>query len=138
MCIVGLCYQRYRKEVDVADLQVRQNGRDGEPNIAPSSETSTLLPSNSSLPDFVVDNVRRRSSQVAIDQAFCPRNEANRRSSVEILDCTYPFETRDEMRIRNRLWKDKKEWNDVLQGSQTAAGGQFLFSDTDFDSSIHF
>jgi hypothetical protein len=97
MCILALWYQSHvvqRRE------KATQEAADAE-----SSERTELL--RSSGPE------RRRSSVMEIGQEFSGQNEANRKSSAEIMGVPCPFDTIEENKIRQKLWNDKKQWDEI-------------------------
>lgn len=77
---------------------------DKEEEILPS-ETSTLLGSSV--------KTRRRSTISECSQAFSREFEVNRRASMEANGIPNPFETNDEIRLREKLWQDKQEWEQL-------------------------
>ena len=56
---------------------------------------------------------KRRSTALEIAQEFSRRTEANRRQSVEIMGVACPYESSDEHNLREKMWHDKKEWDEI-------------------------
>ena len=80
-----------------------------EDEEAPVTETTKLFASKRA------SRQRRKSSIVEINQCFSTKYERDRRSSVEANGIINPFETRDEIILRNELLEDKKEWDELTR-----------------------
>jgi len=79
----------------------------GEEKDAATSETSKLLSRSKAKKNVP------RSSQIEISEAFSRASEVTRRQSVECNGTTNPFDTKYEKELRDRLWKDKMEWDEI-------------------------
>mmetsp|Transcript_13619 Transcript_13619/g.29637 ORF Transcript_13619/g.29637 Transcript_13619/m.29637 type:complete len:345 (+) Transcript_13619:600-1634(+) len=103
--IIGLVYEEIilgKNELGFSSDKMKGQ-EEGE---APVTEESQLLA------DKKVGR-RRRSSVAEINQAFSTQYEVDRRHSVEANGIINPFETRDEIKLRETLLKDKKEWEEL-------------------------
>ena len=87
-----------------------------ETEDVPKTESSALLSGANTVN-------RRRSSIVTIDQSLSTRYEMDRRASVEAYGIINPGETRDEINLREKLLRDKREWEEIAKFiSETGEG----------------
>ena len=91
----------YRKEQ-------QQLKRAAEEKGTVATEATGLLPPTGRARD------RRRSSVIAIDQAFSRQSEVNKRISGQIMGFT-SFETKDEKEFNQKLHDDLTEWEELAQ-----------------------
>mmetsp|Transcript_39941 Transcript_39941/g.71986 ORF Transcript_39941/g.71986 Transcript_39941/m.71986 type:complete len:537 (-) Transcript_39941:90-1700(-) len=105
--IIGLLYE----EVILGknELRLYEDESNADLDDAPATETSKLM-----LGGKGVGN-RRRSSIVEINQELSTQYEVDRRLSVEVNGIINPFETRDEIKLRDNLLQDKKEWEELKE-----------------------
>ncbi|KAL3787443.1 hypothetical protein ACHAW5_008981 [Stephanodiscus triporus] len=89
--------------------EVKPDKIEVEEEETPETETFALLAGKT------VSNIRRRSSVITIDQSLSARYEINRRASVEAFGMMNPCETRDEINLHEKLLRDKREWEEILE-----------------------
>lgn len=107
--IIGLLYE----EVILGknELGLYEDESIADLDDAPVTESSKLMLAGKR----VSKHQRRRSSIVEINQNFSMQYEVHRRLSVEANGMINPFETRDEIILRNNLLGDKKEWEELAK-----------------------
>jgi len=105
--IIGLLYE----EVILGknELRLYEDESNADLDDAPATETSKLM-----LGGKGVGN-RRRSSIVEINQNYSRQYEVGRRFSTEANGIINPFETRDEIKLRDNLLQDRKEWEELAK-----------------------
>jgi MFS family permease len=96
LCILGLWYESVVSKHNSKKAQE-------EEGLLASEGTSLVQKSRE----------KHRSSVIEIKQEFSRRNECNRRTSTELMGVACPFENSDEMKIRDELWHQKKEWQEI-------------------------
>ena len=97
IAIAGVCYQSFFLEKSPS----------GERTDSVASETSKLLSGATAKKKLP------RSSQIEISETFSRASEVSRRQSVECIGIINPFDTKDEKEFRDKLWKEKMEWDEI-------------------------
>lgn len=117
--IVGLIYEEvaYKGGTNELGLLSKYKEEDEPIEETPATEATKLLAGKKVGKRRRSSKVGkgRRSSVVEIQQHFSRQYEVDRRSSVEANGIINPFETRDEINLRNRLLEDKKEWDELAK-----------------------
>lgn len=94
------CYRKERALLDAAEVASKSG-------TVASEETGLLLPPKR--------RETRRSSVVAITQAFSRQSVVNRRISGQIMGGLTVFDTADEKELNNKWGKDLLEWEELAQ-----------------------
>ena len=112
LMIIGLLYEEF--VIGKNELGWMNENSVDENSIGEShpGETSGLLPGK-----------KRRSSIVSIEQSLSRQFEVDRRNSVEANGICNPFETSDEVKLRNQLIEDMNEWDKLLSPAESSTFG---------------
>ena len=107
LMIIGVVYEDVI--LGTNEMGLLRGKREVEREEAPKTEASTLLAGER------VSNLRRRSSVATIDQSLSSQYEINRRASVEAYGMINPCETKYEFNLREKLFHDKREWEELAK-----------------------
>jgi hypothetical protein len=106
LMIIGVVYEDIMFGTN--EMGLIRDKRYVETEDVPKTESSALLSGANKVN-------RRRSSIVTIDQSLSTRYEMDRRASVEAYGIINPGETRDEINLREKLLRDKREWEEIAK-----------------------
>lgn len=114
LMIIGLLYEEVilgKNELGLyAEEEEEEEDLVGELEEAPVTEKTRLMVAGKR-----ASRGRRRSSVVEINQCLSNSYERDRRHSCEANGIINPFETRDEIAMRQQLLADKEAWEEIAK-----------------------